>query len=595
MTLSAQLDRCLRDVFAPVDTREVWQWAEDEIVLTRRQTETPGPYSTLLTPYIREPLECFSDARVTDLALCFGTQTSKTTCVMIGAAWRMCNNPFPTLWVMPTESMARSFSENRWQPMVQDCRPLNVLKPYNTNRFKALEQQFRDATLTFVGSNSPSSLASRPAGLLIMDETDKFAEATHKESSAVALAENRTKSYTNALRVKTSTPTVPDGEIWSAFMAGDQRYFFVPCPHCEEKQRLEFSQVKWDKEAKLDGKWNEDAVRLSSYYECIACGGKITDGHKTRMLRGGEWRLTNSAASAGHRSYHLNSLYAPWRSCSFGELAVKFLRSKETPADLQDFNNSTLAIPYAPIDVNVREEKVRECRDPHCAWQEVPAHASGDNLAFLFLGADPGQNQTHWVVSAVSTAGEITPIDCGTVLSPEDLVAFVQEGNPARLTYKDATGREYNINRGLVDSGYLTERVYNVCYATAPVLWPSKGSDAAFGKDPVRYTRLQTPAGLGLYTYIDNDIKTEFYDWRIARRRAPLFRLPMNCPEPLIAGLSGQQLVTKRTAGGTSQQWKKLPNDHYGDCVKLACVGWQILKENFALGAGTEADATETP
>jgi phage terminase large subunit GpA-like protein len=217
MTLSAQLDRSLRDVFAPVDTREVWQWAEDEIVLTRRQTETPGPYSTLLTPYIREPLECFSDARVTDLALCFGTQTSKTTCVMIGAAWRMCNNPFPTLWVMPTESMARSFSENRWQPMVQDCRPLNVLKPYNTNRFKALEQQFRDATLTFVGSNSPSSLASRPAGLLIMDETDKFAEATHKESSAVALAENRTKSYTNALRVKTSTPTVPDGEIWSAF------------------------------------------------------------------------------------------------------------------------------------------------------------------------------------------------------------------------------------------------------------------------------------------------------------------------------------------------------------------------------------------
>ena len=595
MTLSAQLDRSLLDVFAPVDTREVWQWAEDEIVLTRRQTETPGPYSTLLTPYIREPLECFSDARVTDLALCFGTQTSKTTCVMIGAAWRMCNNPFPTLWVMPTESMARSFSENRWQPMVQDCRPLNALKPYNTNRFKALEQQFRDATLTFVGSNSPSSLASRPAGLLVMDETDKFAEATERESSAVALAENRTKSYTNALRVKTSTPTVPDGEIWSAFMAVDQRYFFVPCPHCEEKQRLEFSQVKWYKEAKTDGKWNEDAVRSSAYYECIACNKPITDGHKTRMLRGGEWRPTNAAASAGHRSYHLNSLYAPWRSCSFGELAVKFLRSKETPADLQDFNNSTLAIPYAPIDVNVREEKVRECRDPHCAWQEVPAHASGDNLAFLFLGADPGQNQTHWVVSAVSTAGEIAPIDCGTVLSPEDLVAFVQEGNPARLSYKDATGREYNINRGLVDSGYLTERVYNVCYATAPVLWPSKGSDAAFGKDPVRYTRLQTPAGLGLYTYIDNDIKTEFYDWRIARRRAPLFRLPMNCPEPLIAGLSGQQLVTKRTAGGTSQQWKKLPNDHYGDCVKLSCVGWQILKENFALGAGTEADSTETP
>ena len=133
MTLTEQLDRSLRDVFAPIDTRQVWQWAEDEIVLSRRQTETPGPYSTLLTPYVREPLDCFSDPRVTDLTLCFGSQTSKTTILMIGAAWRMVNNPAPTIWVMPTEHLCRSFSENRWQPMVDDCHKLAALKPANHN------------------------------------------------------------------------------------------------------------------------------------------------------------------------------------------------------------------------------------------------------------------------------------------------------------------------------------------------------------------------------------------------------------------------------------------------------------------------------
>jgi hypothetical protein len=97
----------------------------------------------------------------------------------------------------------------------------------------------------------------------------------------------------------------------------------------------------------------------------------------------------------------------------------------------------------------------------------------------------------------------------------------------------------------------------------------------------VRYTRLQSPDGLGLYTYIDHTLKTEFYDWRINRRRSPLFRLPINAPDAFIAGLSGQQLMTKRTAGGTTQTWKKLPHDHYGDCCKLALVSWQILKGNF--------------
>jgi hypothetical protein len=38
--------------FAPRDNRRVWQWAEDEIVLSIRQTENEGPYSTALTPYV---------------------------------------------------------------------------------------------------------------------------------------------------------------------------------------------------------------------------------------------------------------------------------------------------------------------------------------------------------------------------------------------------------------------------------------------------------------------------------------------------------------------------------------------------------------
>ncbi len=94
-------------LLAPIDTRSVVEWCEDEVMLTERQTQSPGHFSTDLTPYLREPLECFGDVDVSDLVLVFGTQTGKTTMVQAGTAWRIVNKPQPVVWVMPTEGLAR--------------------------------------------------------------------------------------------------------------------------------------------------------------------------------------------------------------------------------------------------------------------------------------------------------------------------------------------------------------------------------------------------------------------------------------------------------------------------------------------------------
>jgi phage terminase large subunit GpA-like protein len=95
-----------------------------------------------------------------------------------------------------------------------------------------------------------------------LDEVDKLAGESTKEADAVALAQNRTKTFANSLTVKVSTPTTSEGQIWKAFLSGDQRYYFVPCPHCQHMQRLQWPRVRWSDDAKLeDGKtWNLERV-----------------------------------------------------------------------------------------------------------------------------------------------------------------------------------------------------------------------------------------------------------------------------------------------------------------------------------------------
>lgn len=555
----------VENILAPLDIRTVNEWCEDEVVLSERQTQMPGNFSTRMTPYLREPLECFGDVDVSDLVLVFGTQTGKTTMVQAGTAWRICNKPQPVVWVMPTEGLARSFSETRWLPLFDDSATLSAQKPADRHRFKNLEQHFSRCSVVFVGSNSPANLASRPAGLLLMDEVDKFARETDQETSALFLAENRTKSFVGALRVKTSTPTTPDGAIWQEYQKGTQEKFMLECPHCHDRIELLWEQVKWDNEAKEAGKWNMARVEESARYICQRCEGEWNDGQKIEALQGGKWEATNHAAQRGFRSFHLNSLYAPWRSCTFGALAVKFLRDKGTLNGLQDFTNSTMAMPWEQVESSIGEAHILALRGDYlrgtCPIE--PAH--------IVTCADIGQDKQHWVTVAFDATGASFVLDYGTTLAIEDLL----EDSPRR-TYRTPSGADVSPECGLMDSGFATFRVYTACQASAGFWHAGKGSGATFGSKISR-TVLPDFPGVVLYTFVDHAIKTELFTDRIRNSHPPL-KLPADSTDDLFRGLGGQRLVPRKTAAGSELVWKSVAQDHYMDALKLCHVAWHVLK-----------------
>jgi hypothetical protein len=344
-------------LLAPIPRLSVSEWAEANIVFDERTSAIPGRFSASLTPYIREPLQAYADKTITDLTLCFGTQTAKTTVVMVGTAYRIVNDAVPVLWVMPNADLAKSFSKTRWQQMVEDCEPLKAQKPKKRDLFNNLEQHFAKVTLNFVGSNSASNLASRPAGLLNMDETDKFKENTEREAGALQLAQERTKTFPYPLRVKTSTPTTVTGEIWQEFLLGDQRFYNVPCPHCGSliilRFRVEnehgFCGLRWWRESEDEvrgegGEWDMEKVRKSAFYRTQCCGHEIYDYHKPAMLEAGKWIPTNPNAEPRRRSYHLSSLYSLLgRETTFGAIAVAWLQTHGSITKRHNFINSMLA------------------------------------------------------------------------------------------------------------------------------------------------------------------------------------------------------------------------------------------------------------
>ena len=179
--------------------------------------------------------------------------------------------------------MAGAFSKDRMAPMLRDTPALRGLVKDARARDSGntmLHKTFPGGHITMTGANSPAGLASRPIRIVLCDEIDRYPESAGTEGDPVSLARKRTATFWNSKLVLTSTPTIKDlSRIEQAYLASDQRRYWVPCPDCGEFQVLKWANVRWD-----EGKPE------TAHYVCEHCGSCLDEQHKTTMLQAGEWR-----------------------------------------------------------------------------------------------------------------------------------------------------------------------------------------------------------------------------------------------------------------------------------------------------------------
>lgn len=551
------------EAFKPPERYTVSEWADNFRVLTSVSAE-PGRWRTNRTPYLKEPMDRFTDPLIEKIVLCFGAQLGKTETELNMIGYALDQTSSPTMMVYPTDTIAKFASDKRVQPMIKSVKSISDKFDENS---KLLELDFNNGNyMVLVGANSPSSLSSRSIKYLFFDEIDKYPAFAGKEADPIKLATERTKTFVDKKIVMVSTPTIESGNIWQAFMsANERRQYYVPCPHCGVSQTLKFKQIKWPEEHND----NVDMIRDTAYYECEHCGERIYDKHKMEMLRRGEWRAVNESQSKVRSvSYHLSSIYSPW--VTFGDVAYEFKNSKGTPATLMNFINSWLAEPW-------KSSKTKSTQNMEFTQSNYPCGVVPDKAVLLIASVDVQLDHFWWEVRAYAPGVKSYLIDYGQASTWEDLEEII-----INREYPSEYGEPRQVMKAGIDSGFRTDEVYQFCSKFPEVCIPVKGSsNHSTMAAPYTMTSLEKGVVGGLKLYVLN---TDYWkDFIFARMIRPAdedgtIHLYKECPQEYSDHLRSEekQEIRNVKTGAVTVQWKPLtshPVNHLLDtCTYNAAV-----------------------
>lgn len=494
-------------------------------------------------------------------------------CTQIGGSEAMLNmigyiiqqDPSPTMVVYPTDKLAESISDNRLQPMLKASPTLSEL--FKEFQSQKLELQFQGMYLSLVGSNSPSSLASKAIKYLMLDEVDKYPASTKKEADPIALARERTKTFANRKIYMTSTPTVREGHIWKALENADlEKHYFVHCPHCGEMIELKFSQIKWpDKEGMTTTERADMAV-----YVCQECGCVINEYQKDKMLQGGEWRIVKQNTTGKKKvAFWINTLYSPF--VRFSEIALEFLNSKDDPERLQNFRNSWLAEPWEDMATHTDEDMVL------ARQTDIPEFIVPDWAKMLTGGVDVQKNSLYFEIRAWGDYITSQGIAHGQVSSFADIDRVMN------LEYRNAAGDPFVVQLCLVDSGYNTDDTYDFCITNSEWAMPVKGANrqmtshyriATVNRNGSKYDGIQL---------IETD-GDKYKDMIASRLHKPLgtgsWMIHAGCDREYARQVTAEHKVNIRSGGKVIQHWVPKAehiDNHYLDCGVYALAAADIM------------------
>ena len=551
-------------LLSPPEQLTVSEWAEQYRMLDSKSSAMPGPWSNDVTPYLIGVMDEFNNYETEQIVFVKPTQIGGTEALQNMIGYIVAQDPAPTMIVYPTDTLAKSVSENRLQPMLK-ATP-EIAKKFDENS-SLLELQFDGMYLSLVGSNSPSGLASKPIRFLMMDEVDKYPGASGREADPIKLAMERTKTFHNKKIYITSTPTLKTGHIWKAKESADiEKHYFVPCPHCGEFIEFKFQNIRFPDD---EGMSYADRAEFATYV-CQECGCVITDNDKHNMLKLGEWRIVrHNTKYVRSVAFWINTLYSPF--VRWSDIAKEFLLTKDDPEEFQNFTNSWLAEPWEDTRLKTNAELVMERQT------ELPAYVVPSWAKLLTGGVDVQESSVYWTIRAWGDFLTSQNIAHGQALSFEEVDRVMN------MPFQTEDGEPAVVNLCLIDSGDQTDMVYDFCVYHSEWALPVKGaSHAQLSHYKLSKINREGSSANGMTLVMTDGDK--YKDMIAGRMRKPNGRgswmVYNGCDMEYATQVTNEHKVNVKSGGQTRQTWKPKyshADNHYLDAEVYCMAAADIM------------------
>ncbi|MTI49693.1 MAG: phage terminase large subunit family protein [Firmicutes bacterium] len=568
----------ISNIIAPPPKLTVSEWADRYRYLSAESSAEAGKWNTDRAPYQRKIMDAVSNPDIETVIIMSSAQVGKTELINNIIGYYVDYDPCPMMLVMPTDSLAKTWSKKRLSPMIRDT-------PRLTDKIKSaksrdsdntiLEKGFPGGYIAIVGANSPVGLSSRPVRVLLADEVDRFPTSAGKEGDPLNLAVKRTATFWNRKKVFVSTPTDKRiSRIEREFETSTMEEWNIPCPLCGKKQPIEWERIKFNRIDK------EDTEVTDITMECKFCNEKIGEFQWKGRMKEGKWIAKHPGRKK--RGFHLNAFASPWER--WGELIKQFLEAKEDKETLKTWVNTCLGEAWEDSEgETVEDEIIYKRRETYNA--EVP-----DEVLLLTAGVDVQDNRLEVEVVGWGVDNESWGIKYKKIygnFETGEIWKELDELLASSFYYADGTA--INIACTCIDTGYMAEEVYKfVKPREFRRVFGIKGI-GGFDKPTVGRPKKTAREGINLFPLGVDSLKDKVF----GRLRIDFYG-PGYCHFPTekdkgydqeyFKTLCSEKKIVKLSRGTRKFQWIKKRKRNEGlDLRNYATAALEILNPNFEI------------